>query len=99
MPGDKYVKHKDSEAYLVAAKEEGRLDTQIKEKELQIALLDDVDKNKIEKEIDTLEVKRDEAAKKASALAKRITQDRVIRGVIQQIRRNINRQQMRNIKR
>jgi hypothetical protein len=96
--GDKYVAHADSEAYLVAAKEEGRLDTRIKEAELQIALLDDVDKNALKKEVDILEVKRDEAAKKASALAKRITQDRVIRNVMQQIRRNINRQQMRSVR-
>ena len=50
------------------------------------------------KEVDTLEVKRDEAAEKASKLAKRITQDRAIRNVIRQIQRNINRQQMRNVR-
>ena len=96
--GDKYVENENSEAYLAAAKEEGMFDTRIKEVDMEIALLDDVDKNALEKQKDILEEKRDEAAKKANALAKKIMQDQNIRKVIQGVRRHINRQQMRNIR-
>ena len=97
--GDKYIAHNDSDAYLDAAKEEGRLDTRIKEVDLEIALLDDVDKKALAKEKEALTEKRNIAAEKASALAKKIMTDQNIRRHIQNLRRHINRQQMRNIKR
>ena len=96
--GDKYVENENSEAYLAAAKEEGKFDTRIKEVDMEIALLEDVDKDALEKQRDILEDKRDEAAKKATALARKIMQDQNIRKVIQGVRRHINRQQMRNIR-
>jgi hypothetical protein len=97
--GDQYLAHAESQAYLDAAKEEGQLDTQIKEIELSMLMLDDIDPKAMKKEKESLIVKRDIAAKKASKLAKTISQDRSIRQVIQSIRRNINRQQMRRINR
>jgi hypothetical protein len=101
--GDKHVQHADSEAYLAAAKEEGQLDTRIKEVEMAITMLDaedhGIDAKTMEKKKEDLIVKRDIAAEKATKLAKRITQDRNIRQIIRQIRTNINRNQMRNIKR
>ena len=95
--GDKYVENENADAYLAAAKEEGMYDTRIKEVDMEIALLDDVNKAALEQQKDVLEEKREVAAKKATALAKKIMQDQNIRRVIQGIRRNINRQQMRSI--
>ena len=95
--GDKYVENENTDAYLVAAKEEGMFDTRIKEVDLEMALLDDVDKDALKKQKEVLEEKREVAAKKATALAKKIMQDQNIRRVIQGIRRHMNRQQMRQI--
>ena len=95
--GNKYVDNPDSDAYLVAAKEEGMYDTRIKEVDMELAMLEDVNTAALKQQRDVLEGKRDVAAKKASAIAKRIMQDQNIRKVIQGIRRNINRQQMRSI--
>lgn len=96
--GDQYLENENSEAYLAAAKEEGMFDTRIKEVDMELALLDDVDKDALEKQKGVLEEKRDAAAKKATALARKIMQDQNIRKVIQGVRRHINRQQMRNIR-
>ncbi|MCH2206945.1 MAG: FecR family protein [Lentisphaerales bacterium] len=93
--GDSYVQHAESENYLTAAAVEGKFDARLKEVDLQLALLDDVDKKQLNAEKQMLAEKRDEAAKKASTIFKRIQQDRQIRNVLQNIRRNINRQQMR----
>lgn len=97
--GDNYVKHQESENYLRAAADEGMFDAQMKEIDLKLALLDDVDKNALQRKKASLKIKRDAAATKASAIIKRIQKDRQIRNVLQNIRRNINRQQMRRITR
>ncbi|MCM8525771.1 MAG: FecR family protein [Lentisphaeraceae bacterium] len=97
--GDKYVENPDTDAYLAAAKEEGMYDTRMKEVDMELALLDDVNKAALEQELEVLEEKREVAAKKATAIAKRIMQDQNIRRVIQGVRKHIIRQQMRNINR
>ena len=97
--GGDYVAHAESDGYLEAAKEEGRLDARIKEVDLEMALVDaDENVNDLKKEKAELVVKRDEAAKKATAIMRRIQQDRNIRRVIQRIRSNINRNQIRRIR-
>lgn len=93
--GDSYVQHVESESYLTAAATEGKIDARMKEVDLQLAFLDDVDKDQLMKEKEMLAEKRDDAAAKASAIFKRIQQDRRIRNALQNIRRNVNRQQMR----
>ena len=47
--GDNYVKHQESENYLRAAADEGMFDAQMKEIDLKLALLDDVDKNALQR--------------------------------------------------
>jgi hypothetical protein len=96
--GDEYIPHADTEQYLSAAAEEGYFDARVKEVDLELAILSDANKDALKIERMNLEVKRDDAAKKASAIAQRMIQDRNIRSVIQKVRQNINRQQMRRVK-
>ncbi|MCM8533956.1 MAG: FecR family protein [Lentisphaeraceae bacterium] len=92
--GDSYVKHADTESYLTAAKSEGILDAQVKELEF----IADESEPQLKELKEKLIKERKLAADKANKIFKRIQQDNQIRSVIQKVRQNINRQQMRRVR-
>ncbi|MCM8534377.1 MAG: FecR family protein [Lentisphaeraceae bacterium] len=96
--GDSYVRHADTESYLAAVKNEGVLDAKVKELDLKLEFIDDENEQSLTEQKESLIKERKLAADKASKIFKRIRQDNQIRSVIQKVRQNINRQQIRRVR-
>ena len=93
--GDKYIEDENTDAYLLAAKKEGQLDTQVREIDEQLLIADENEKANLEQQKQQLATQRDSAATAATAIAKRFRQNQNIRRTIDKVRQNIQRNRIR----
>ncbi|NQZ58020.1 MAG: FecR domain-containing protein [Lentisphaeraceae bacterium] len=96
--GGKFIANENADEYLQAARDEGRLDTRVKEVVLEISMQENVNVAQLQQQKIKLMAKRDVAAKKATLIFRKIHQHRMIRQTIQNVRKNIRIQQMRKMR-